>query len=113
MDEKKMLTPNLDRAVQRFCESMTRNATRQAQQERQIVECESDPSVMEIMRIHKATGGVLLSEACFALRVGRLASAHSMDGDADYDACAAIYLAGKIAGVREERAKRRRKAATA
>ena len=106
-------TPNLDRAVQRLRESIARNAARQAQQKRQIAECESDPSVMEIIRIHEALGGIFLSEACYAGRVGRLAFEYSTHGDRAMDACAAIYLAGKIAGVREERAKRRRKAVQA
>lgn len=106
-------TPNLDRLVQRLRESIARNAARQAQEERRIAECESDPNIMEVMRIYEALDGGFASDAVFALRVGRLASARSSDENKAIDACAAVYLAGKIAGVREERAKRRRKAVQA
>lgn len=94
MDEKTLSmssTPNLDKLVQCLCES--------------------DPFVKEVLGIWRNGCGLYLDELLTALHVGRIASARSTNKDKELDACAAAYLAGKIAGIRGERAKRRRQGA--
>lgn len=114
MDEKTLSmssTPNLDKVVQRLCESAARNQARQEEREQRIAEYERDPFVKEVLGICRNGCGLYLDELLTALHVGRVASARSAHEDKELDACAAAYLAGKIAGIRGERAKRRRQEA--
>ena len=63
--------------------------------------------INEMLQIRKKGHGVPANEAAFASELGKTAFLHcDFPGARTYDSYATVFLAGKITGIRQERARR-------
>lgn len=67
----------------------------------------TDPFVREMLRLNELQGGLNYRAAARAYRLGQVTRALSGDADwAEFEGDAQVFLAGRIDGIRQERARR-------